>query len=305
MDKLTSMQVFTRVAKLGSFAAASDELDISRAMVSKHVKQLENSLGIRLFNRTTRRISLTEVGTAYLQRCLHILDDIEETEQSVTQLQTEPRGTLKIHSAPYFGTRHLVPAIADYLERYPDVRFDLVLQGGVADIIEEGFDLSIRLDDLADSSLIARKVATSRLILCAAPRYLERHGEPNSPEELKTHNCLVNWSLPPRDLWTFTNQQSGRQSQHKASGTVVANVAGVARIAALNGIGLTILPTYMIGEDLKSGALRPLMEAYQLPSLTIHATYPHRRHLSAKVRTFVDFLCERMQPTPYWEEWKG
>ncbi len=305
MDKLTSMQVFTRVAKLGSFAAASDELDISRAMVSKHVKQLENSLGIRLFNRTTRRISLTEVGTAYLQRCLHILDDIEETEQSVTQLQTEPRGTLKIHSAPYFGTRHLVPAIADYLERYPDVRFDLVLQGGVADIIEEGFDLSIRLDDLADSSLIARKVATSRLILCAAPRYLERHGEPNSPEALKTHNCLVNWSLPPRDLWTFTDQQSGRQSQHKASGTVVANVAGVARIAALNGIGLTILPTYMIGEDLKSGALRPLMEAYQLPSLTIHATYPHRRHLSAKVRTFVDFLCERMQPTPYWEEWKG
>ena len=156
MDKLTSMVVFTKVAKAGSFASAAKELGLSRAMATKHVMQLENSLGIRLLNRTTRNLSLTEVGAVYLERCLQILDDIEETELAVTRLQTEPRGTLKVNSAPFFGAYHLAPAIAAYHEIFPDVNVELILQAGYVDLIEEGFDLAIHLDDLHDSSLIAR-----------------------------------------------------------------------------------------------------------------------------------------------------
>ncbi len=303
MDKLTSMIVFTKVAKAGSFAAAAKELDLSRAMATKHVMQLENSLGIRLLNRTTRNLSLTEVGVVYLERCLQILDDIEETELAVTRLQTEPRGTLKVNATPFFGAYHLAPAIAAYNQIYPDVNVELVLQAGYVDLIEEGFDLAIHLDDLHDSSLIARKLGGSQRVVCGAPSYFSTRGIPETPNDLKIHNCLVNSSMAPRDQWQFSEPESGKTTVVKVAGTMQANVADALRMAAISGLGLVLLPTYMVGQDLRKGRLQAVLKDYIPSPLEIHAVYPHRKHLSAKVRTFVDFLHERFHPTPYWEEW--
>ncbi len=302
MDKLTSMLVFSKVAKAGSFAAAAKELGLSRAMATKHVMQLENGLGIRLLNRTTRNLNLTEVGAVYLERCRQILDDMEEMELAVTRLQTEPRGLLKVCATPFFGSYHLAPAISAYMEVYPDVHVDLTLQTSNVDLIEEGFDLAIQLDELQDSSLIARSLGTSQRVVCGAPAYFKQHGIPQSPEDLRNHNCLVNLSLSPRDHWQF-NIPGGETTVVKVSGTMQANVADALRISALSGLGLVILPTYMVGQDIRRNRLQAVLTEFVPAPLEIHAVYPHRKHLSAKVRTFVDFLHERFHPKPYWEEW--
>ncbi len=302
MDKLTSMLVFTKVAKAGSFASAAKELGLSRAMATKHVMQLENSLGIRLLNRTTRNLSLTEVGMVYLERCLQILDEMEEMEIAVTRLQTEPRGILKVSATPFFGAYHLAPAIAAYTEVYPDVNVELVLQASYVDLIEEGFDLAIHLDELRDSSLIARKLGSSQRVVCGSPQYFKKRGIPKTPEDLRKYNCLINSSLPPRDQWVFS-VSSGETTVVKVSGTMQANVADALRMAALSGLGLVLLPTYMVGQDIRKNRLQAVLTDYVPAPLEIHAVYPHRKHLSAKVRTFVDFLHERFHPKPYWEEW--
>lgn len=317
MDKLTSMRVFTKVAKAGSFAAAAKELGLSRAMATKHVMQLENGLQIRLLNRTTRHLSLTEVGTVYLERCLQILDEMEEMEIAVTKLQTEPRGTLKVSATPFFGSYHLMPAISAYMEMYPEVHVELVLQAGYADLIEEGFDLAIYLDELRDSSLIARRLSSSQSVVCASPSYFKKHGKPKTLEDLRHHNCLISSILPPKDQWTFhdpnenniagTTGDKAKTKQGitvKVTGTLYANVADALRSGALSGLGLALLPTYMVGQDIRRKRLEAALTNYVLPPVQIHAVYPHRKHLSAKVRTFVEFLHERFHPTPYWEEWE-
>lgn len=302
MDKLGGMKVFTKVARAGSFAAAAHELGISRAMVTKHIMQLENILGVRLLNRTTRHLSLTEVGSSYYERCLQVLDDIEEIELAVTQMQTEPRGTLKVSTPPFFGTYHLAPAISDYLKLHPDVSVELLLQGGTVDVIEAGLDLAIHLGELGESSLIARRLATSRQVVCGSPEYFAKHGVPQTPEDLKNHNCLFNWSWPQKNLWTF-HDKHGNRIGVRVSGNLQANVSGALRLAAINGLGLVMLPTYMGGHDLRKGRLAPALIDYEPATLDILAVYPHRKHLSAKVRTFVDFLCNRYQPRPYWDDW--
>lgn len=302
MDKLTSMLVFTKVAKLNSFAEAAKELGISRAMATKHVMQLENNLGVRLINRTTRRLSLTEVGSIYYERCIQLLDEIEEMELAATKLHTEPRGKLKIAAPPFFGAMHLAPAIADYLEIYPEIKVDLIVQGAMVDLIEEGIDVAISVGELNDSSLISRKLAHSRRVVCGAPKYFEKHGVPQHPNDLKLHNCLVNWSIPPRDNWRFI-EADGTRTTVKVKGSLQGNIADVVRYAAFSGLGLILLPTYIVGQDLQSGRLRAVLTEYEPMPLEIYAVYPHRKHLSAKVRTFVDFLYDRLQPRPYWEEW--
>ncbi len=303
MDKLTSMKVFATVAKSGSFAAAAKDLGISRAMATKHVMHLENALGVRLLNRTTRRISLTEAGASYLERCLQILEDIEETELAVTQLHTEPQGLLRMSTPPFFGTFHLAPTIAAYLAQYPKVRVDLMVRGGTVDVVSEGLDLAICLGELPDSSLIARKLASSPRIVCGASSYFEKHGMPKTPQDLKHHNCLINWGFEPHDHWKF-NGPDGEPIIVKVSGTMQANTADPLRLAAIHGLGLVVLPTYIVGQDLRKERLQAVLEDYALPSMDIYAVYPHRRHLSAKVRTFLDFLAERLHPIPYWEDWR-
>jgi DNA-binding transcriptional LysR family regulator len=304
MDKLTSMKVFVKVAQSGSYAAAAKELGISRAMATKHVMYLENTLGVRLLNRTTRRISLTETGAIYLERCRQIVEDIEEAELAVTRLHSEPQGLLRVSAPPFFGTFHLAPTIAAYLKQYPKVRVDLVIRGGAVDMLAEGLDLAIRLGELPDSSLIARKLASSPRVVCGAASYFEKYGMPKVPQDLREHNCLINMGFEPHDLWRFTGPD-GEQITVKVSGTLRANTADPLRLAAVHGAGLAVLPTYIAGQDLSKGRLIAVLQEYELPSMDIYAVYPHRRHLSAKVRTFLDFLTERLYPIPYWEKWRG
>ena len=301
MDKLTGMKVFAFVARLGSFSAAAEELGISRAMASKYMNFLESELGIRLLNRTTRQLSLTEVGSVYRERINNILAEIEDTELAVTHLQTEARGTLKIISPPSFGSFHLARSFSEYKERYPDVEIELILTDRTPDLFEEGVDLAIYLGELDDSSLIARKLAAARIVVCGAPEYLATNGIPETPADLEQHNCLTLSHRTALSEWKFLIN-SEKTIMHP-SGNLRANTADPLRIAAIKGCGLVQLPSYIVGLDILSGRLQPVLEQYEPEELPIYVVYIHRRHLSTKVRTFVDFICEQFQPEPYWDEW--
>jgi DNA-binding transcriptional LysR family regulator len=294
MDKLTGMTVFVRVAKAGSFAGGARELGISRAMATKHIMQLEGALGSRLFNRTTRSLSLTDVGASYLERCQQVLLDIEEMEAAVTHLQTEPRGVLKISAPPVIGATHITRAVVEFLKIHPDLKIDIVLQGSPGDLIDEGIDIAIFLGALDDTSMVARRLATSPLVVCASPEYLDKYGIPKTPEDLINHSCLVNWAIAPRHKWQFRTESGLKIIT--VSGRVQANAAHSIRIAALNGLGLVMLPTYIVGGDIERGTLKVVLEEYPLLPLDIHAVYPHRRYLSAKVRAFLDFLQVWLEP---------
>lgn len=288
MDKLTSMNVFVRVAKAGSFAGAARDLGISRAMATKHIMHLESSLDVRLFNRTTRSLSLTEVGKSYLDHCQQILLDVEEMEAAVTHLQSEPRGLLKISAPPVIGATQIAPAIGEFLKLHDDLSVEMILQGGHVDVIDEGVDIAIYLGKLEDTSLVARKLASSDLVVCGAPAYFENHGIPEEPEDLVNHSCLVNWAIPPRDKWRFKGVLGEREV--KVTGRMHANAADPIRMLADHGLGLIMLPKYIVGRDIEKGKLQVVLEQYQISPLDIHAVYPHRKYLSAKVRDFVDFL---------------
>jgi DNA-binding transcriptional LysR family regulator len=288
------MNVFVRVAKNGSFAAGARETGISRAMATKHIMQLENTLGSRLFNRTTRSLSLTDVGASYLERCQQVLAEIEEMEAAVTHLQTEPRGVLKISAPPVIGANHIARAATEFVKIYPDLTIDMVLQGNPGDLIDEGIDLAIYLGELADTSMVARKLATSLRVVCGSPDYLEKYGIPETPDDLLNHSCLVNWATAPRNKWKFRGENGMYVIDVK--GSIQANVADVIRIAAIDGLGLVMLPNYIVGRDIEKGRLKVVLKNYPLPPLDIYAVYPHRKYLSAKVRRFMDFLQEWLGP---------
>jgi Transcriptional regulator len=301
MDKLTSMKVFAAVARLGSFSQAAEELGISRAMASKYVNYLEGNLNVRLLNRTTRQLSLTEVGSAYRERISNILIEIDETELAVNQLQTEPRGTLKVMAPHSFGSFHLARALIDYKNRYPDVVIEMTLTDRAPDLFEEGMDLAVILGYLHDSSLIARQLATTRTVVCGAPEYLAKMGTPQTPADLIQHNCLAFTYRSAFSDWKFIVE--GKATIMHIEGNLRANTADPLRVAAISGCGLVQLPSYMVGLDIRSGRLLPVLEEYEPEVLPIHALYMHRRYLSAKVRTFIDFMFEHFQPIPYWDRW--
>ncbi len=292
MDKLISMNVFVRVAKAGSFAGAARELDISRAMATKHIMNLESLLNTRLFNRTTRSLNLTEVGISYLERCQQILLDVEETEAAITHLQTEPRGLLKICAPPVIGATQIAPAISTFLKTNKDLTVEIILKSSHVDLIDEGVDIAIYLGKLEDSSLIARKLASSALVVCGSPEYFDHFGIPEEPEELVNHSCLVNWAIPPRDKWKFKGVLGEREV--KVNGRVQANAADPILTAAKYSLGMIMLPKYIVGKDIEKGKLQVVLEQYSIAPLEIHAVYPHRKYLSAKVREFLDFLQEWM-----------
>ena len=297
MDKLSSMKVFMQVARLGSFSAAADNLGISKAMVSKHIKRLEDSLDVQLFNRTTRSLSLTEVGTVYRDRIKEILNDIEETELSVSKLSSEPRGTLRIMAPTSFGSFHLSRAVTEYLTQYPNVNVEMLLAERTPDLVDEGIDLAILIGVLEDSSLFARKIADARMVVCGSPSYLEKNGIPESPDELLEHNCLIQ-TTRTGETWIFKSDNGYRRVD--INGTLKSNAGDALRIAAIKGCGLVNLPMYMVDKDVKNGRLNTVLEEFEAPKRPIHAVYLHRMHLSAKVRTFVDFLSERFQSNPLW-----
>ena len=303
MDRLTSMRVFAAVARLGSFAAAAEELDISNTMCSKFIRDLENNLSARLINRTTRQLSLTEVGSTYHKKVIDILTEVEEAEQSVSELQNKPVGTLRIMSLPSFGSFHIARAIKGYKYQYPKVSIELNLSDDFENLIDRGMDLAFRVGELEDSSVVALKISSSRLIVCASPEYLKENGTPQTPEALKKYVCLVtsnNIIFTPH--WTF-NINGVKTEFDIKSDYLTSNIADSLRVAAINGSGLIQLPSYMIGLDIQSGRLKPVLEKFEPKPLPINLVYAHRKHMSVKIRSFVDYMQGYFETPPYWDKW--
>jgi len=296
-----SMRVFSAVAKNGSFSEAAKKLTISKAMASKHVQNLENSLGVRLFNRTARKLNLTEVGSAYYDKVDVILSEIDETELAISQLNSEPKGKLKIMAQPSFGAFHLSRALSVYLKIYPDVTTEIELSNRIPDLVEDGIDLAFHVGELDDSMFVARKIASARRVVCASPDYLKKNGKPQTPEDISRHNCLVYSPRTSLKEWEFIDQ--GEKIKIKISGDIQCNDGDALRIAAIQGCGIAQLPTYMVGLDIQSGRLNALLEEYEPEKLPVYAIYNHRKYLSAKIRTFIDFIHDLYQPEPYWNEW--
>jgi DNA-binding transcriptional LysR family regulator len=300
MDPLDGVAAFARVVEAGSFSAAARRLRISKSAASAHVQRLEKRLGVRLLHRTTRRISLSEAGAAYYRHCARIVAEAESAEQAARALQREPRGVLSISASDTFGPMHVAPAIPEFLARFPGLAIDISLSPKYVDLVQEGLDLAIRIGTLKDSPLVVRRLAPSRFVLCAAPAYLRKHGMPREPDDLLRHVCLGASVVPWGDEWRLVSAKG----EHKiaAGGLLRSNSADVLRTAALGGLGVALLPSWAIGDDLRSGALTRLLPGSEPPPSTIYAVYPSNRLMSAKVRAFVDHLARRIGRTPYWDK---
>ncbi|MBF0161095.1 MAG: LysR family transcriptional regulator [Magnetococcales bacterium] len=285
------METFVRVVDSGSFSEAARKGAVSRAVVSKYLVVLEEYLGVRLLNRTTRRLHLTAEGEIYYQRCKKILEEITETEQSVTHLHAAPRGLLRVSAPMSFGIQHLSPAIADFLLEFPGIEMDLVLNDRYVDLVEEGFDVAVRIGILEDSTLMARRLATAKLVLCASPAYVARCGMPKEPEELTQHACLSYSYTAVPALWRFF--RGGEERVVRTKGPLQVNNGDAMRIAVRAGVGVAVFPDFLVVEDLRANTLIPLLPEFDMPPLGIYAVYPPTRHMSAKVRKFVDCLVDR------------
>ncbi len=301
MDRFAAIETFVRVAETRSFSEAARRLRIAKSAVSRQVSALEAELGARLFHRTTRSLHLTEAGRAYFERASRILSDLDDADRAVSRLQAAPRGRLRISAPMSFGFLHLTPALADFLRLHPEVEMDVAMNDRVVDLVNEGFDVAVRIGILEDSSLIARRLAPARRAICASPDYLATRGAPRTPDDLKSHSCLVNSNLPAGREWRLTGPE-GAVRPIGVNGPLSVNNGDAMRVAALRGLGLASLPTFIVGADLKSGALVSVLDEFIPQDLTISAVYPHTRHLSPTVRAFVDFLAERFGPNlPYWD----
>jgi DNA-binding transcriptional LysR family regulator len=289
MDRLTSLTAFVRVVDSGGFSAAARRLNMSTTMVSNHVQALEDRLGARLLNRTTRKVSLTEVGKAYYDRCTHILADLEQADDIAGASQSTPRGTLRIYTATHI-VPFVAPVIAEFLSVYPEVKIDLTMGERAIDIIDEGYDLALRLTPPVESSLIVRSLATWRHVLCCSPGYLGKHGPLQQLAELANHNCVRHVLYPYEDGWHFVDR-NGTAVSARVSGNLYTNSGETLRRAALQGVGISLAPGFLIAEDLESGRLVRLLSEYKPVEFAMNAVYPHRHHLSAKVRSFIDLLA--------------
>ena len=288
MDRLTSLTAFVRVVDSGGFSAAGRRLNMSTTMVSNHVQSLEDRLGARLLNRTTRKVSLTEVGKAYYDRAVQILADLEQADDIAGALQSTPRGTLRVYTATHI-VQFVSPVVAEYLSAYPEAKVDLSIGERTIDLIDEGFDIAIRLTPPPDSSLIVRSLATWRHVLCCSPDYLERHGRPQQLSELTDRNCIRH-ALYPYDEWRFVDRK-GTPASVRVSGNLISNSGETLRRAALQGVGVCLAAGFLIADDLESGRLIRLLPEYRPVEFAMNAIYPHRHHLSAKVRSFIDLLA--------------
>jgi DNA-binding transcriptional LysR family regulator len=298
MDRLTSLTVFSRVVEAGGFSAAARRLNMSVAMVSNHVQALEDRLGARLLNRTTRKVSLTEIGQAYYERATRILTDLEEADNLAGALHVTPRGKLKLHTSNHI-VRFLAPVLAEFMTLYPAVAVDLTVGEGMVDIIEDGYDLVIRPIPSPDSRLIVRRLTPWRHILCCAPSYLDVRPAPVEPVDLAHHNCLRFALYPTGDEWQFEGPDGERLSV-RVSGNLVTSSAETLRWMALGGHGLFLAPTFMILDELAAKTLVPLLPRHRGVEFAIDAIYPHRHHLSTKVRSFIDLLAERFARHSKW-----
>jgi DNA-binding transcriptional LysR family regulator len=296
------MGVFAKVVAKQSFSGAARELRLSQAVVSKHVRALEDWLGARLLNRTTRRLNVTEIGALVYERCERILEEIDDVEQSTSALQMTPRGVLHLAAPISFGITQLGPALADYLSRYPDVAIDLTLDDRFVDLVQEGFDLALRVGSLKDSSLVARRLAPVRFALCATPGYVKQYGAPRRPDDLSNHRCLFYSLRAVPGEWRFRGADG--EVSIRISGRFRSNNGNILHAAMLAGAGIGLAPTFVVGRDLAEGRLVSLMPDYPPVDSELSVIYPPAKHPSAKVRSLIDFLAARFGPEPPWDEWQ-
>ena len=300
-ERLPAMAAFARVVELNGFSAAARDLGLSKSAVSKLVARLEDQMGARLLNRTTRRLSLSEAGLALYEGAQRMLAEAQAAEEAVTHLSAAPRGLLKVNAPMSFGIRHVAPALSDFMAVYPELSVELDLNDRVVDLVEEGYDVAIRISRLRDTSLVARRLAPSRNVLCAAPHYAERHGTPLRPEDLVAHECLLYSYQASGKYWRF--QGPGGERRVRVAGRLRANNGDVLLHAAIGGLGIALLPCFICGDHVRAGRLAQLMPEWNERSeADVCAVYPARRNLSPKVRVFIDFLAERYGPRPYWDE---
>lgn len=299
MESLNNIRAFTKVVEIGTFTGAAKALGQTKSAVSKNVAHLEEHLGARLLNRTTRAVSPTEVGQAFFDRCQRILVDLENAERSVADLHTNPRGTLRINAPTSFGNRYLADAIADFMKIHTDLKVELDLNDRVVDLVDEGYDMAVRITSLVDSSLIARKIAPFRSVICASPSYWKEHGKPNRPEDLSKYNALIYSYLANDNEWSLIGPNG--KTTVKISGSFKSNNGEALVSAGCTGLGILAVPTFIGFDALKAGLLEPVLTDYSSPIAGIYVVYPHNRHLSAKVRLFVDFLVARYSPAAPWD----
>lgn len=300
MDRLRAFEVFASVVAKESFTRAAAALDTSPANVTRYMNELEAHLGTRLLNRSSRKLSLTESGAALYERCKSILDEVAEAEALASATSLQPRGRLRINAPVSFGIRHLASLWPVFMRKYPQVELDIELIDRVVDIVEEGYDLVIRVSPAGSANHVARKLATSRNIVCAAPSYLKRHKAPKIPADLAHHACIGYSYAATGDEWRFTNA-AGKPETVKVNCAIHTNNGDTLREAAIAGLGIFRPAAFLVGEDLRAGRLVKLLPDHHLPDTDVLALYPSRRHLSAKVRVMVDFLAAAFKGVAPWD----
>ena len=300
MDKYTEMLVFSKAAELGSFSAAARELDLTPSAVSKLITRLEDRLGARLFQRTTRKLSMTAEGHAFNDRCGAIIDEIQQAEDAVMALHDRVSGTLRVTTVSAFARLQMIKLMPEFMSMYPELRVELELSEREVDLVGESVDVAIVLSDgLTDESLVARRLAVNKRVICASPDYLERHGTPQTPADLAEHNCLTHSSISHFNDWEFKTAEGVRTQRVK--GNFHTNSASALHEAVKSGIGIARLASYVVQPSLQDGLVRPLLQDHAADSSSIQLVYPHRRHLSNKVRVFTDFMVKQFTPDPPWE----
>jgi len=300
MDRFENMSTFIRVVEAGSISGAADRLGVAKSAVSRRLKELEAHLGVELFHRTTRRMNLTDTGRAFYHQSVRILEDVLEAELATSQAHGTLSGSLKIALPSTFGIMHMGPAINEFLREHPQIEFDLDFNDREVDLIQEGFDLAIRIAKLPDSSLIARRLAPVQTVICASPSYIEQMGAPQTPDELVGHRCLVYSLLSDYEYWYVTDSD-GKEIKTKIQPYLKASTGEFLRDAAVEGMGIIMVPSFIAYKEIESGALVQILNDYISPKIDAYAIYPQTRHLSQRVRAFVDFLVNRFSGTPYWD----
>ena len=303
MDRLDTMKAFVTVAELGSFTQAADKLDLSNQLVSKYVSKLEEQLGVRLFNRTTRRVHLTQEGEQCLEHAKHILESVHDMENYFGELQSAAKGVIQVSAPVSFSTLHLAPLLQDFKKQFPDVTVNLELNDRKVDVVEEGFDLALRIGQLKSSSLIARKIAPVRLVLCASPAYLNEHGTPKVPEDLNSAHFLC-YSYMDQSATDHPLMKVLSANFKKSRTGLRANNGEILMSAAIAGEGYVLQPTFIVGEALKQGKLKTILDEYELESIGLYAVYPHRKLLAPKLRAFIYFMSSFYGEAPYWDNYQ-
>jgi DNA-binding transcriptional LysR family regulator len=289
MDKLAAIRAFVSVAEEGGFSAAAQELGFSKSAASRQIAALEEELGAQLLKRSTRSVRLTDSGYAYLERCRSLLADLEEADQAIAALQNEPKGLLKINAPMSFGVSHAAPAVAAFMVRYPELQVALILNDRFVDPYDEGFDVTLRIGTLEDSSLAARKLAQIEMGLYASPAYLEKHGRPRGPDDLKSHAALHYGRPSAQTAWDLRGAREAVAIRYR----LCSNNGDALRVAALAGLGIALIPAFLVRDEMQNGRLVALLDGFEPKPIDLYAIYPPTRFLAAKVRLFIDFLAER------------